>query len=717
MADAGADGADAFEDATSDGQGDVRDGGDLSVLPSEGQVWSPDAILSAAESGVISKDLAGAWLWALFMGRADLVPVEYRLSAAEVAASPHFEMARLTFPGVELEIDAQAVMDAVFGRAEGEQKDGHELVLPSVSPRRYCQHSGGGESGQVAVWVEVVEGAEENSPAEGSFPPLELPSCDELPDSALVGSVRPHLEAIRTALEQAYDSFESQMSWERDDPKMIVVLFSTAAGWDSTFGTVGTVDGACWIFVKAVPHDTFGTTVLETLRATVVHEALHCAQYYEGLGLGDDVTTWALESTAAWVEDYLYPGANTEHRYLERYISRAPGADITDLLYGGIFPFWHMARVQGIDPGWVFSWLSDTTQASLVADLITTVDADLSAGGAGSRLSWHEANVATLNRAPAVPLLDNDGWAIEPQSFEPFPPSVDRDEQIDVLDVANSAIWAGSGIAPLSFSVPMWTLNEEVTRVRFTLPTDAGLEVSLFWEVDENNNWVELATGENEFVLCRERRGPCHDVPEEEIIDAQVVGLVLTNFSAEDTITELGSVDTWTTALHGTWISTSLTGSGTSVDPPMTIPIWSQQGEIVAIDEGQLPVAIEEDFASATTSQGCTPQGSFSAQIEIEYGPLDDQGNATGTVQFSVAGSSTTGTVGCAGAGTPDEPDGGLISFVQIASTDYFAQPASFVLTRGSEGTDDQLVLSNRGIYLGGPNSAEYEMTFRRASE
>ncbi len=132
--------------------------------------------------------------------------------------------------------------------------------------------------------------------------------------------------------------------------------------------------------------------------STTAHELMHAVQFTYNVGSCDDYR-WLMESTAKWVESWLYPKENVEHGFAPGYLD-ALQVPLENWAYKdphqyGSYLFWyHAEKNEGLFYAVRDVWLASGNPNSLAA-----VNLSVSAAG-GLKEAWPESALYNWNRPP-----------------------------------------------------------------------------------------------------------------------------------------------------------------------------------------------------------------------------------------------------------------------------------------------------------------------------
>lgn len=432
------------------------------------------------------------------------------------------------------------------------------------------------------------------------YAPMDVVPTEELCDPELV---LPNAAAVAGWVWDAADAAAPvyREKFDHGDVNRDIYIFDTSpADWGSTVGMADYHSPTyCRNYVTATPP--LGTTselLYSEVVGTVIHELFHCAQDAEGL---DRSITWVREGTAVWAEDYIedlsFPGMNSEHRYVERFLAPGPWLSRSYDASNAIIQL-----SERINPEIGFQLVSSWDAASLLSSLPDFGN------------QWHTTSVSTWNEPP-VDVWTNDGLSLASSSTDTTPLEED--------DIITSSV---VGLAEMGYHREAFELDPEVDIVTVEvvdLPGHGKLSL-----IEENGEVVELAP-EAEHWVCIEAVGKCHET---EPVDATKIGLVTTNVDAATPLDREVSLDSHAPQLHGSWRMVSFASSidGASI----------QSGSIVDFEEPEDPDAYSEDFGGSSVfpdlsgNFSCTVSGTSSGEVASAY--LDTQEDAAeGTLSFT----------------------------------------------------------------------------------
>jgi len=540
--------------------------------------WEPASIggggvLAAHAAGELTDGEAALALTRIFFGLTDVVDSDLLAEPGDPEAVESFlsGLDPSTFSADVLD-ELNAIRDAVDGATARE-------LLP-LGDYYWCLW-GTADEGRIQVFAPMAD-------APGGLecdPNLVLPNARDIAGFAL------------EAAQAANPVFREKLP--HDGLRDIYIFESSPADWDSTTGmAVYETATYCRNYLTATPPVGTSDPLLRSeIIGTVIHELFHCAQDAVGM---DRSIGWVLDGTAVWAEDYIedlsFPGTNSEHRYLERFLDPGPYLPRT---YNAANPLVQLG--ERIHPEIGFQLVLSGDPLSLLSALPGFDD------------EWHAASVSTWNEPP-VEVWTNDGVSLASAVTLLAPLA----EDIDFTSTASLAE-LGYGREGFELEAEVEIVNVEVVE----LPGHGLLSL-----IEENGQVVELAAGD-EHRVCIEAVGECHET---DPVDATKLGLITTNVSHTEVLDREVELRTHAPQLHGTWRMVSFSSSvdGASI----------QSGSVVEFDEPESPDAYSEDFAGASVFPDlsgnftCTASGTSSGEVESHYHATEED-TAEGTLAFT----------------------------------------------------------------------------------
>jgi hypothetical protein len=232
---------------------------------------------------------------------------------------------------------------------------------------------------------------------------------------------------------------------------------------------------------------------------------------------------------------------------------------------------------------------------------------------------WHQASVTTWNEAP-VDVWTNDGRSVEGTS-KPETTPLGAGEGIHLMFV---------GIGPLSFMVDAFEVDEEVKVIQLTPTVPPTSRASAILQGGENQRVEDLVDGEP-LRICMESVSICHDVEEEDLDAIEVLGLIATHVDHQNTVHVQFEMESNAPPLHGTWQTTAMWGSVSS--------IIMQAGGVISIDEHASPDGFTEQLSGVSVlgMPECVSEGSVTGELSSNYDGIDG-GLAWGTLSSIATG-------------------------------------------------------------------------------
>lgn len=174
--------------------------------------------------------------------------------------------------------------------------------------------------------------------------------------------------------------------------------------------------------------------------STLSHEFMHSVQFTYDVGSCGDYR-WLMESTATWVESWLYPEVNQEHGFAGKYLAQIDQKPLEfwefadERQYGSYLLWYHAQHNEGL-----FHAVRDVWAASSDPDSLVAVNSALSSAG-GLREVWPESALYNWNRAPyedfttqdqlpyGAPWVDTDVKALNASTSYAVPTDVGHMQQ------------------------------------------------------------------------------------------------------------------------------------------------------------------------------------------------------------------------------------------------------------------------------------------------
>ncbi len=184
--------------------------------------------------------------------------------------------------------------------------------------------------------------------------------------------------------------------------------------------------------------------------STVAHEFAHSVQFTYDVGDCYDYR-WLMESTATWVESWLYPQVNQEHGFAGKYLEQIDQQPLEhwafadDRQYGSYLLWYHAQYNEGR-----FYAVRDVWAASTAPDSLVAVNTALSSSG-GLRDVWPKSALYNWNREPYEAFTARD--------LLPFAaPWVDTE--------------VSAGNAPISYPVPTDVGHMQQRHLNYTIDSN-----------------------------------------------------------------------------------------------------------------------------------------------------------------------------------------------------------------------------------------------------
>jgi len=626
--------SDGSEDTGVDSEDTGHDGSvpDEVAFPKPEEWYGSDGIMAAIESGEVTEGQAALYLLQIMFGDLDEVPSDLLTSASGSGSDP----AHGFIPRVISQLDDLPADEAEAIRTYLEETTG--LTLPGEkSPSdlapygaaEWCRHSRSA-GGCVDIVMPKRPACERDAEgrlvrdSSGAWVPsgcthMRWPGHEETWQcSSEEATLRPNalalLPAVQEAVNGGYALINAGLGRTCSTGEVqLRVLDTSTAYWavESIYGTAfpttsESVD--CSVFVTAtppVPAEGPWQTTEDRVRGTVVHELFHCGQYDLGHASTAD---WMREGTAVWAEDVvgrsLWPGVDTEHHYFNDYFELGR---FLDRAYDALFP---LAYLGGAELGYDLTKASDP-----LAELV---------GLDGFESEWHAASVATWNRAPVEPFLD-DERAIDGTSSP---------DSSGLLPVEQIEIYTPDDIAPLSYQTARYDVDSSVEIVTIRSVLSSEIMATAILEGGGHERVEDLSPGVA-LRVCQKAVGACHEEDPADLDAVTSIGLVSTNVDHESAHGGSIELDTWAPRLHGQWLTTSLWSTANPA-------IIAQSGGILSIDEEASPDTFDEALAGVTVYGGmgldCATTGDVSGSIITEYTGTEED-TAWGTLESSTTSS------------------------------------------------------------------------------
>ncbi len=138
-------------------------------------------------------------------------------------------------------------------------------------------------------------------------------------------------EGLRAAIDtKIWDKLKDLMATEPLPPpaghdRLDVFLIPRLSGATSDAGATvpysGCKQSPAYIEIVVTPTTILGDETHPGLIQYLAHEMMHAWQYRYPLKDACETYNWVAEATAVWTEDYVYPNANSENHYAERYLN------------------------------------------------------------------------------------------------------------------------------------------------------------------------------------------------------------------------------------------------------------------------------------------------------------------------------------------------------------------------------------------------------------
>ncbi len=251
--------------------------------------------------------------------------------------------------------------------------------------------------------------------------------------------------------------------------------------------------------------------------STVAHEFMHSVQFTYDVGNCYDYR-WLMESTATWVESWLYPEVNQEHGFAAKYLEQLDTKPLEhweykdSRQYGSYLLWFYAHQNEGL-----YYAVRDAWTASSNPDSLAAVDAALTGAG-GLKDAWPESALYNWNRPPYEDFTSQD-------------------------DLYSAAKWVDTDVtatvSPSSYAVPTdvghmqqrhlnYTISSDVKRLTFINPFPANFDPAAKVQaiLNINGTWQDAVDWTNE-----DRVSFCFDKPNEKV-DQLVI--IITNSNSTD---------------------------------------------------------------------------------------------------------------------------------------------------------------------------------------
>lgn len=260
--------------------------------------------------------------------------------------------------------------------------------------------------------------------------------------------------------------------------------------------------------------------------STVAHEFMHSVQFTYDVGSCDDYR-WLMESTATWVESWLYPEVNQEHGFATTYLNQLDTKPLEHWAYKderqyGSYLFWyHAQHNEGLANAVRDVWLASGHEDSLVA-----VDLAVRPAG-GIEKVWPESALYNWNREPYEDFTAHDGlFAAAPWN------------DVDVKAGATSTSYAvPTDVGHMQQRHLNFSIDPSVRRLTFINPFaanyDPAAKVQALLQV--SGSWQPVALD----WTNEERLSFCFDKPNENITQLVII-ITNSNFSDRTHVLDAG---------------------------------------------------------------------------------------------------------------------------------------------------------------------------------
>lgn len=254
-------------------------------------LYSTDLIRLAQDEGRITEEQA--WVYrAIEVFDHDSLDPQFRAEPTpRSCATPILRQLAARYDGFSVETQAQLrPYMAPFDDPESYWYRAGDVAYPAAS-----------ETGKVADGVRLMDRPTDT----GDF--FEI--SGEPGQDLVVATVR---EALETSYLAFLDlGFTEPTDWI--DVKIRADIGSPTLWGEETFGEMEGHE-RCSIVIRSDLSD-------DNLRGTAAHELFHCFQEYVDADPNVAAAEWVWESSAVWSEEFVYPGANTEHRFDRTFFS------------------------------------------------------------------------------------------------------------------------------------------------------------------------------------------------------------------------------------------------------------------------------------------------------------------------------------------------------------------------------------------------------------
>ncbi|OAI41034.1 hypothetical protein AYO38_04750 [bacterium SCGC AG-212-C10] len=339
--------------------------------------------------------------------------------------------------------------------------------------------------------------------------------------------------------------------------------------------------------------------------STVAHEFMHSVQFTYAVGDCEDYR-WMRESTATWVESWLYPEVNAEHPFANKYLEEIDKKPLEywkhadSKQYGSYLLWYHAEHNDGLKFAVRDAWNAATNKSSLKA-----VDQAF-AGAGGLKKVWPESALFNWNREPyedfsvqdqlaaLTPWIDTEVKALNAPTSYPVPTDVAHLQQRHL----NFSI--DPSVKRLTFINSLYSHFDPDAKVQ------AMLKVNGQW-LPEAQDWTN-----------KERVSFCFDRPNEKV-DQLVIIITNSNFVDRSHVIDAGPSELVATPSGcAGWI-----GSATAVIPHYNTTFTITVDNLRFAPDEENPGNDRYDFydlveagdatwhVSGMWFDGCTPSGTM----------------------------------------------------------------------------------------------------------